>query len=201
MYLSTKLNTASWHFQTVVVKLKSDTHSIFFSSEFLYENVIIVALKTFLLKFCFRCWIHRRRKRRSDARIYFTLLFPTIKLITNTSLLQILYSSQETTPHCLFTRLRPSLSHHLSTTWRARGFVGNPAEFPVCGVVFALPTHQQPGRLLCWNLCIHPACVYMCALPPTCAHTHYLYMYVCSLVCVRVCVHFMEVSGFTLPFI
>lgn len=90
-------------------------------------------------------------------------------------------SSNKTTSLCLFTCLRLRLSYQLCTTWRERGSVGNPGEFPVCGVSSVLPTHQQPGCLSCEGLCVRsmvdPVCVW---------HVYtliiYSYMWVC--VCV-----------------
>lgn len=85
--------------------------------------------------------------------------------------------------------------------------MGNPGEFPVCGVSSALPTHQQCGRLSSEGLCICSAgarCrIYVCV----CVHTviiiiHvYVYLRACGYMSTRVCVYFMEVSGFTLSFI
>lgn len=125
--------------------------------------------------------VHRTRAVLWFKGDFLHFVSPHWKIIISTSLIQILYSSDKTTPLCLFTWLWPSLGYQLSTTWRGRRSVGNPGEFPVCGVSFALPTHQQPGRLSCEGLCIRSVGAYMCKLSLS-IQCMCMYMFICVLV-------------------
>lgn len=92
--------------------------------------------------------------------------------------------------------------HHI----KREGMCGKSQRISCLWHVSALPTHQQPERLSCEDLCMcwvgawyRPSmCVsvfYMCTLS--------LSICICALVDIwaLVCVYFMEVSRFTLPFI